>query len=56
MQKDPIVEEVRLARQSHSRRFNDDLNAIVQDLQRKQSHMNRPVVSLPPKRILQKAS
>jgi hypothetical protein len=56
MFKDPIVEEVRAARQRHSARFNHDLDAIVADLKDKQQHLDRPVVSLSPKRAVRKAS
>ena len=56
MFKDPIVEEVRAARQRHSSRFNNDLGAIVADLKKKQEQMDRPVVSLPGKRAMAKAS
>lgn len=56
MFKDPIVEEVRAARQRHSARFNHDLKAIVADLKKKQEHLDRPVVSLAPKRPLRMAS
>ena len=56
MFKDPIVEEVRAARARHSARFNHDLKAIVADLKEKQKKMDRPVVSLPPKRPVPKAS
>lgn len=56
MFKDPIVEEVRAARQRHSARFNHDLESIVADLKNKQKNMDRPVVSLSPKRPMHKAS
>jgi hypothetical protein len=56
MFKDPIVEEVRAARQRHSARFNHDLNAIVADIRGRQQQMDRPVVSLAPKRPMKKAS
>lgn len=56
MFKDPIVEEVRAARQRHSARFNHDLEAIVADLKEKQQHMDRPVVSRAPKQPMRKAS
>jgi hypothetical protein len=56
MFKDPIVEEVRAARQRHAARFNHDLEAIVADLKDKQKHLDRPVVSLSPKRPMRKAS
>jgi len=55
MFKDPIVEEVRAARQRHSARFNHDLKAIVADLKKKQGHLDRPVVSLAPKKPLRMA-
>jgi hypothetical protein len=56
MFKDPVVEEVRAARQRHSARFNHDLNAIVADIREKQQRMDRAVVSLSPKRPMKKAS
>lgn len=56
MFKDPIVEEVRAARQRHSARFNNELESIVADLKEKQQHLGRPVVSLVPKRPMRKAS
>lgn len=56
MFKDPIVEEVRAARHRHSSRYNGDLSAIVADLKKKQKKMDRPVVTLSPKRPMRKAS
>lgn len=56
MFKDPIVEEVRAARQRHSARFGHKLEAIVADLKAKQAKLDRPVVSFPPKKIQRKAS
>jgi len=56
MFKDPIVEEVRATRQRHSARFNHDLNAIVADIRQRQQRMDRPIVSLAPKRLMKKAS
>jgi hypothetical protein len=50
MFKDPIVEEVRAARQRHAKRFNYDLVKIADDLRKKQEQSDRPVVSFPPKR------
>ena len=50
MQPDPIVEEVRKARDEYAKRFNYDLDAICRDLQEKQRLGNRRVISLPPKR------
>jgi len=56
MFKDPVVEAVRATRQRHSARFNHDLNAIVADIRERQQHMDRPIVSLAPKRPMKKAS
>ena len=56
MFRDPIVEEVRAIRQRHAARFNNDLDAIVADLKKKQEQLDRPVVSLPPKRVSRRAS
>ena len=50
MQPDPIVEEVRKARDEYAKRFNYDLDAICRDLQEKQRRGKRNVISLPPKR------
>ena len=47
---DPIVAEVRKARDDYARRFNYDLDAICADLQRKQAQSGRNLVSFPPKR------
>lgn len=46
---DPIVKEVRQARRRHAERFGYDIDAIVADLQEKQRHLDRPVVSRQPK-------
>ena len=53
--KDPIVEEVRTARQDHAKEFNHDLVAICRDLKRIESVCGHTLVSLPPK-LLTKAS
>lgn len=50
MWKDPIVEEVRKARDEYARRFNYDLDAICRDLREKQKTGGIKVVSLPAKR------
>jgi hypothetical protein len=47
---DPIVEEVRRAREAYAKRFNYDLNAMFDDLQRRQQESGRKTVSFPPKR------
>ena len=51
MFEDPIVEEVRVARQKHAVRFNFDLKKIAQDLKEKQEESNRKIVSYSPKLI-----
>jgi hypothetical protein len=50
MTDDPIVAEVRKARDEYAKRFNYDLDAICDDLQQRQVQAGRKVVSLPPKR------
>ena len=50
MMKDPIVEEVRRAREDYAKSFHYDLDAICRDLQQKQAQSGRPVVSFPPRR------
>ncbi len=52
--KDPIVEEVRRARDAHAKKFNYDLDAIVEDLQRREKELGLATVSLPPKRTARK--
>ena len=47
---DPIVDEVRKARDEYARKFNYDLDTICLDLQRKQDASHRKLVSFPPKR------
>lgn len=52
MREDPIVEEVRKAREAHAAKFTYDLQAIYQDLKEQEKHSGRTFVSYPPKRIL----
>jgi hypothetical protein len=47
---DPIVAEVRKARDEYARRFNYDLDAICNDLQQRQAQAGKKVVSFSPKR------
>ncbi len=51
MKKDPIVEEVRQARNAHAAKFNYDLKAICKDLKTKEADCDHPLVSFPPKRL-----
>lgn len=48
---DPIVAEVRKAREAHARKFNYDLRAIVQDLKKYERQGEREVVSFSPKPV-----
>jgi hypothetical protein len=50
MIKDPIVEEVRKARDDYARQFEYDLDAVFRDLQKKQQQPGKKIVSFPPKR------
>jgi hypothetical protein len=54
MKVDPIVEEVRKAREAHAAQFNYDLSAICADLKQKEKSAGHPVVSRQPKRRLKK--
>ena len=51
MLNDPIVEEVREIRRLHAKRFNYDLEAIVQDLKRQERESNQRFVTFPPRRL-----
>lgn len=47
--KDPIVEEVRRARDAYAKQFNYDLDAIYRDLKAKERQNKQRVVPCPPK-------
>ncbi|MBI4568807.1 MAG: hypothetical protein HY719_10465 [Planctomycetes bacterium] len=47
---DPIVDEIRQARDGHARRFDFNLAAICEDLRRLQKACGHVIVSLPPRR------
>jgi hypothetical protein len=49
MFEDPIVEEVRRIRHAHAAMFNNDLDAIVDDLMRSQRESGRTYVNFPPR-------
>jgi hypothetical protein len=51
---DPIVEEVRAARQAFAKEHGYDVKSIVRALQKEESESGRRVVSLPPKRLTKK--
>jgi hypothetical protein len=48
---DPIVEEVRKARDAYAKRFNYDLDAIYRDLKEKERRSGRTVVPCPAKQV-----
>ena len=50
MTDDPIVAEVRRIRDEYARQFNCDLDAIFQDVEKRQATSGRTYVSFPPKR------
>lgn len=47
---DPIVEEVRQARQQHAAKFNFDLQAIYENLKRQEAAGGRRIVTFPPRK------
>jgi hypothetical protein len=49
--KDPIVEEVRQAREEHAKRFGYNLPAIFADIRQQQQESGYKYVSFPAKRI-----
>ena len=52
MWNDPIVEEVRAARNAHAKKFNYDLRSIAADLKKQQTKGKRKVVTLSPKKVV----
>ena len=51
MKPDPILAEIRRAREAYAEQFAGDIRAMLADLRRRQQESGRPVVSRPPKRI-----
>lgn len=47
MWQDPILEEIHKIREEHAKAFNYDLEAICDDLRRKQAESNRLIISIP---------
>ena len=52
--KDPIAEEVRQAREAHAKQFKYDLDAICEDLKKREKASGHPTVSLAPKPVARK--
>jgi hypothetical protein len=48
---DPIIAEVRKARDAYARKFNYDIQAMCRDLKKRQAKNANKVIYLPPKRI-----
>lgn len=44
--KDPIIEDVRRARETHAKRFNYDADVICEDLRKPEKTAGHPTVSL----------
>jgi len=51
MMKDPIIEEIYRAREAHSKQFNYDLDAICEDMRKREIEAGYPTVSLGTKRV-----
>jgi len=47
--RDPIVEEVRKARNEHAVKFNNSIDAIIKDIQNRQKKYGARLVRRPPK-------
>jgi hypothetical protein len=56
MRKDPIVEEVRRARNRHAAKLRYDLDAICRALKEDERRGRRKVVSLSPRRVIRSKS
>ena len=50
MWKDPIVEETRRLREQYLAALNHDIDAIFEDLQRRQAQSAKKTVSFPPRK------
>ena len=52
MYTDPIIDEIREFRDQYAARFNYDVQAMLDDIRRRQKESGRKTVSRPPKRIV----
>jgi|GEM_PF-3411238 len=50
--KDPMAKEIRQARDAHTKQLNHDLDAIYEDLRRREKHSAVPTVTLPPRHLV----
>jgi len=51
MIEDSIVEEVRRIRDEYAKRFNYDIEAMFEDLRKREAESGREVVSFPPRAV-----
>jgi hypothetical protein len=51
MKLDPVLAEIRAAREAFSERFGGDVSAMLADLRKRQAENGRTLVRLPPKRL-----
>ena len=51
MWKDPVVEETRKIREQYANKFNHDIDAIYEDIQRRQALSVKKPVSLPARKL-----
>ena len=51
MPNDPIVDEIRAIRDAYAKQYDYDLDAIFEDIKKKEVESGRRFVSFPPKRI-----
>jgi hypothetical protein len=50
MWKDPIVEETRQLREHYASQFHHDVDAIFEDIQKRQAESHKKLVSFPPRK------
>ncbi len=50
MWKDPIVEATRKLREQYASQFHHDVDAIFEDIQRRQAKAHKKLVSFPPRK------
>lgn len=56
MQDDPVVKEVRKAREEYAKQFNYDIDAIYHDLKKQEDESDQEMVSFPAKRVKKSAA
>lgn len=54
MEDDPIIAELRKIRDEHAKRFDYDIKAIIEDLQKSQEEQPGKLVEREPRRLLKK--